>query len=350
MKHTDRLIEFRVEPSMYGCIGSSDLFSSLDGAAFDLARHYYGECCARYWLALCQTPEYGHHDLVQLIDRSCPDMLTAVIGNPPETRGVDLLSLGPGDGHVDVLIMRHLQRVAQVVRYCAVDCSFDLLRCALTRVLDASQASDTFPVQAVCGDFRKPGTWQAASDSDRRLILLTGFTLGNYEENRLLMRIQECMRPGDYLFLDARLHELGNWDDSRELTAAERIRLVRGYDSLASQRFAFGPVETATVATASDVRFGYKIKRGITTIPGAINVTTTCFDLHTRMRLTGQSVELASVDLGSSTVYDSALLLESFAMLGFDPCWHKHSGGTGLYLLRRPEAARVGEASVLRSS
>jgi hypothetical protein len=155
-----------------------------------------------------------------------------------------------------------------------------------------------------------------------------------------MTQIAQLMRAGDYLFLDARLHGLGEWPETRELTAAERQETVNGYDLRSVREFAFGPVEVATFATAHDVEFRFDLGRALTAVPNALNVVISCTGLDTVMRLTGERVHRDRLELAVTTRYHAPDLHAWIRSMGFATVWQKDVRGVALFLLRRDQAPR----------
>ncbi len=328
--------EFTVAESRYlGNAVSSplDVCGNLDVAVqLDLRYHFSGPLCAAYWIDLCRCREYGHDRVVSAVEHVLPALRDALGDGLPPRRRLNLVSLGPGDGEVDIRVLDHLRPAMDVASYCCVDFSFELLEYAVRRI-KASGTVDGLPVRALCADFMGLGA-ACASGGDVDLLTLTGYTIGNYDEVRLLVDIARWMRPGDYLLVDGHLHAiLGNEDSP---SSEQRRSLVRGYDSPASNRFAFGPVETVTTARAQDVAFDYRIGRFVTTVPGAINVVTGCAGLEARMRLTGEAVEREHLDLGSTTLYDFESLRTWLAASPLRLRFASRHDDTGIFLLEKP--------------
>ena len=111
---------------------------------------------------------------------------------------------------------------------------------------------------------------------------------------------------------------------------------MKGYDNPASNRFAFGPVETVTTARVGDVGFDYRIGRFVTTVPGAINVVTGCTGLAACMRLTGEVVAREHLDLGSTTLYDFESLRDWLAASPLRLRFAARDAETGVFLLEKP--------------
>ena len=112
-------------------------------------------------------------------------------------------------------------------------------------------------------------------------------------------------------------------------------QLLGSYSQEATNRFVFGPVETVTTASASDVGFEFHIHREMTAVPDAVNVTICCINLKTRMRFTGEPVERSRLDLATTTFYDPAALKEWFPSCGLDCLREERSGPFALFLLKR---------------
>jgi hypothetical protein len=332
---TDR-IQFIVDPNVKD-LDSGDpvsIYGDLSEAVrIDLRHHYSGPVCAAYWLALCRSPKYGHHSLVKFIDAAFPDALDAIQTATAAT-AIDFVSLGPGNGEIDIRILRRIAKQFDGWSYSAIDSSFELLHYAAQRV--ASLRSPGPPVRAIWGDFTKMnGLLPAASNRAARVFSLTGFTLGNHSEAALLDCLRTVMADGDFLFIDAHLHQFRTLKLNGDLTGAQRRELISGYKVDLSNRFAFGPVEMATTALWTDVKFQYDVNRSVTTVPKAVNVITCCEGLRTRMRLTGEPIKRERLNLGSTTLYSQSELADWLTTQGFDLTWSRRREDIGLFLLRR---------------
>ena len=269
---------------------------------------------------------------------SSPSLIAALRGDRGAVDPLSVVSLGPGDGALDEMMLRALDASLVVEEYLGLDFSFELLRRATHRLAHARGWRRAFPIRAVCGDFRGVDASSLSTPARvSRLFSLTGFTLGNYDENALLTQISRLMRPGDYLLLDARLHPLGAWPETRVLSDAERRATVDGYDLRSVREFVFGPVEVATLATARDVRFRFDISRALTAVPNALNVVIACEGLDTTMRLTGAPVRRDRLDLAVTTRYHAPDLHAWIGSLGFATVWQKDVSGVALFLLRRDQ-------------
>lgn len=310
-----------------------DICGDLDLAVQpNLRYHFSGMLCAAYWIDLCRSREYGHDRLVNVIEHALPSITDVIRDRTAPGRHIDIVSLGPGDGQVDVRILSELRSKLAIASYRCVDFSFEMLEYVLQR-LERSGTVDDIPVTAVCADFSGLRGSEILG-GNTSLLLLTGYTMGNNSEATLLSDIANWMRPGDLLLIDGRLHAGGC---SGNVPAQEHIGpLIKCYDNEASNRFAFGPAETVTMASFRDVQFRYRVERHLTTVPGAINIVTSCSGLDTRMRLTGKLVTRERLDLGSTTIYDFEALRGWLASSPLSMLHACRGDDTGLFVLAKP--------------
>ncbi len=334
----NKRIEFDLQRNMFDperIIPLAELYINLDAVLReDMLCHYSGTVSAMYWIALCRNPEYGHIQLVDLVDRSFPQIVRALRANVTNLTSLGLVSLGPGDGDIDIKILRHLEEGFDVLSYCCIDFSFELLRYAVARVSRAEELKNDFRIQAIWGNFAISDGFLNREDCVR-LFALTGFTLGNYNEADLLGNIRQQMTEHDFLLVDAHLHNLKDCDSQDLALAQEMIQMLSGYSQEETNRFVFGPVEAATTASSADVIFDRKVNRDITSVPNALNVTLLCKDLRTRMRFTNELIERDHLDLATTTFYNCEDLRKWFPTAGFDCVWQKQEGSVALFLLKR---------------
>lgn len=263
--------------------------------------------------------------------------MEALVSDRKTTSSIRVTSLGPGDGTVDENLLLGLNQDFDIESYRGLDFSFDLLRRATHRLATARGLRKSFPIQMVCGDFTGVES-SLARDGDRvgrQLFSLTGFTMGNYREADLLKSIDTLMKPGDYLLLDARLHNAGAITEERfeDFRAAEEVS--GHYDIDTVRRFVFGPVEVATTASAKDVEINFEVARGLTVVPGALNLVVYCTGLDTTLRLTGERVFRDRLDLAVTTTYHLPDLLGWFSTTEFETVWHEDFKDAAFFLLRK---------------
>lgn len=336
-------VTFLIHPSLYTPEHSvpRTIYGDLDRLVRpDLFFHYAGPVCAQRWLDVCGDPDYGHEELMRRTDLALPDLVGALRQDQRNGDRIAVTSLGPGDGELDAMMLNRLSQDLEIHSYRGLDFSVELLRKAVRRILEERErmaGGARFPVSAVGGDFTGLGSFPSVprAESCTHLYSLTGFTLGNYDETDLLRSVRGLMRPGDYLFLDARLHFFGTGAEDVARSDWRPSSLLGNYDLESVRRFVFGPVEVATHATADDVEIDFEIARPLTAIPHALNMVIHCRGLDTRMRLTGEAVRRERLDLAVTTRYSLPDLAEWFPSQGFTPVWQTAMGDVAFFLLRR---------------
>lgn len=335
-----RAVTFTVDPSMYGSryAPPRELYGDLDRVVRpDLYYHYSTPICAQRWLDVCEDPAYGHVALLDRVRGVMPDVAGHLRQAAEGRSRVALCSLGPGDGSVDERILEGLAGSFGVASYTGLDFSFELLRRSVHRIAHAPKPSDGFPIRAICGDFTDLSTVTLTPrDGDTiRVFALTGYTLGNYPEEKLLRNIGSLMQEGDFLFLDARLHALGPLPDDLAPLQPDPAHGEASYAANSVRRFVLGPVEVATTAQVEDVHVSFELARSLTTIPDALNLVIYCTGLDTTLRLTGEPVCRDRLDLAVTTSYHLPHLASWLGETGFDTVWHRAVGDTAFFLLRR---------------
>jgi len=334
-----RPVTFVVDPTMVGAGPElpRDVYGCLDQVVrTDLGYHYATPLCAQRWLDVCADPAYGHKALLEAVGRAMPHVAAALRSGLETPPRLALCSLGPGDGSVDERMLLGLAPAFAGVSYTGLDSSFELLRHSARRLARATGLPGDLSITAVCGDFTGVKALPAPADPEAvRLFVLTGFTLGNHPEPRLLADIASLMQVGDHLFLDARLHPFGPLPEDMAAFNRGRKDTAAGYDIESVRRFVFGPVEVATTATASDVGFGFELARSVTAVPNALNLIIYCTGLDTTLRLTGERVRRGRLDLAVTTSYHLPDLAAWLGRSGLAVVWHGTADGVAFFLLRK---------------
>jgi hypothetical protein len=336
----DQQIVFQVDPGICEARQSDTRLvnDSIDAVtATNLQHHYSGPICAQRWLDVCQDPEYGHRELVSYIADAMPQFLASMREEIGTERALSLVSLGPGDGAVDREILRHMDQRVPVSSYWGFDSSVELLCVAVRRIADGTAYRQRFPIRAVYGDFcfLRRGEWDKPDGANTRLFCLTGFTLGNFAESELLFRIKALMRSGDYLFLDARTHELGAVAQQGYRMGESRLLALQSYTVPSVKRFVFGPLEVMTRATVDEVDIELEVARTLTTVPNALNIVIFCKGLDTVMRFTERRFRRDRVDLAMTTLYRYEDLKQWLINAGFTLVRASNHAGMAFFLLRR---------------
>jgi hypothetical protein len=113
--------------------------------------------------------------------------------------------------------------------------------------------------------------------------------------------------------------------------------ITRSYSHGLNNRFAFGPVESVTIADFSALEFKYDMTTKYTSVPGAFNIVTYIEDLNTKFRRTRQKLNKRRIDLAVTTRYEEQQLKEWLTRKGFSIRWSKTEKRTLMLLLQKNE-------------
>ena len=178
---------------------------------------YYDPHCALAWENLIKRG-YGQEEWLQGVERCAQKWL----GDLREGLGVDVISLGPGEGEKECRILRQLvareqqlQRPLAWLTYMPVDLSMPLLLKAAKRALAepklwSSRAPGMRLLTPICADFEYGNLDFAARlpsaqrTDGLRLVLVLGNILGNVRDEESFIRrtLLPLTRPGDLVWVE----------------------------------------------------------------------------------------------------------------------------------------------------
>lgn len=200
---------------------------------------YYHPAGAMAWIKLLETG-YGNallsKGLVAALGAALDDdgkLAAALRWTEGKSCGIDLISLGPGDGAKEAkaieLLIHHAgpnHRLIDWLTYTPVDVSIPLLRLASeharTLIRDRVEAErwPHFLVRPSCSDFEDGNigfsSHLSEADEDRRLVLFLGGTFGNLKSETAFVErtLGRLLRPGDLLWLEVGVRQPKIEDDS----------------------------------------------------------------------------------------------------------------------------------------
>jgi len=336
---TDLLVDSTLSYSFDHESLQDELIRDLTGGAGRTIKYnYIGSACAINWLELSKDPTYGHNELVEFFRKNLDAIITAA---DIQDKAVDFVSLGPGDGTIDVAIIDRLQRKALLQHYYPVDLSFELLQTSVRYVLaqDYLLRDRDLMIKAIHGDFSKLSSYKPifAYNMSVNLLALVGYSLGNHNESDSLGKLLEGMEIGDLLLFDIRLHQLGTAWTLKQLSKEDREAIIAAYNHSLNNRFAFGPIEAATWATFKNIEFGYDVSKKVTTVPFALNVITYCKDIKTRFRRSNSPLNHKKLDLAVTTLYDLDEFKSWLERLDVELVWTKNDKRSAVFLVRKIE-------------
>jgi histidine-specific SAM-dependent methyltransferase len=183
------------------------------------------------YLTLCEDPEYGYyHETVKYVVDNAADIIGEAL-NHCGSHEVDFISLGPGNGVKDAVLIRALLQHARNPKYTyyyPYDVSGGLLLEAIRTILARRLPLERLRIKAIEADITYLAEFKKVFDfrEEPNLYSLLGGldNLGN--EVALLQRLYDLMNPQDCLLLEVRKkagsgpQALGRIDLNRRLDLA----------------------------------------------------------------------------------------------------------------------------------
>jgi predicted nucleotide-binding protein/uncharacterized SAM-dependent methyltransferase len=304
------------------------------GASPNLKYNYLGALGAQNWLNLSADPSYGGSYLKSALRRYCQEIVEAT---KLEGQRLDVVSLGPGDGLLDLMLLSSFQRFSTIAHYYPLDLSIELLQRAVSNVVASAYISRKIAIKAIHGDFLSLIRYKPIYSFDPAVNFMSfiGYTFGNHNEADVLGKLREAMNPGDFLLLDARLRSEES-DPRQKLSKEQTVEMYRAFNNSLNNRFAFGPVEAATNADFNTSQFAYEVNSKYTSVSNALNIVTYVENINTKFRRSGKKLNKKRLDLAVTTIYDDSSLQEFFKDRGFDLVIRKRDSRSGFYLLKKP--------------
>ncbi len=239
-------------------------------------------------------------------------------------RAMRVVSLGPGDGWKDELVMAAIAgtSTAGSMHYFALDTSPILATQAMTRALTSDRLAGA-GASALVGRFDDLPALRPIYDRDGavNVIMMLGNTVGNLADEVGLVRLlgEQAMKPGDLLLLEVTLQTPG----TDEIAALG--------DLLSIRRFNFEPLAALGLRLVPE-RMTYAIDTGRSTIPGTVSVVASYADFA----VDGQYFD--SADLAYVHRYQAAAIPRALKDAGLRVCrpaWFGPSRRSMLVLARR---------------
>ena len=195
---------------------------------------YWFPLSIRAWINLCGDGAYRNYVRSHSVLQKHAAEIVSMLPSEP----IELISLGAGQGTKDFLIMEHLQKQGKYLNYRPVDASQGLLEIACQSAKDKN-----FACRGLKADLNNDyhlKEMQAILDEKPRLIMMLGNTLGAFDPLKFASKLDDIMRPQDFLILDG---ELFNQTDT-----------LAGYDNPINRQFAFGPLSSVGLSEPNDGR------------------------------------------------------------------------------------------------
>ena len=171
------------------------------------------------WINLCNDPGYqANNSSIAFLSNNVSNLLAPINDNLANT---NLISLGPGDGKKDLLILRHLSKFhshSNVPLYYPCDASLPMLHATARSIKEGG-----IPVSMVWfkSHFSQLPLFSSVYNEHQypNLFSFLGNTLGNLPEEETMRSINKAMNLGDSLILEVRIQDWSSQPKAK--TAAE---------------------------------------------------------------------------------------------------------------------------------
>lgn len=265
------------------------------------------------YLELCADPEYLYYqETVSYVSRQAKALVDTVRSHCDSSE-IDFISLGPGNGVKDALLLDKFLKQAGDFRYTyyyPYDVSGGLLLEAMRNILGKGLPLEQLRVKAIEADVNYLGEFKRVFDyrSEPNVYSLLGGLANMEREVDLLAMLRRLMNPEDCLLLEVRKKTNAGDGTGEAAQALGPEDLNRRLD-LAPLRYVGATVDPETVH--------YDEVTSTSTIPG----TTTVAAVVRELRLPGdksvKEVTLKDVSLFSVHYYDPAEVKRILQRTGF---------------------------------
>lgn len=274
------------------------------------------------WISLTEDPGNVYvRDAVELYKSHSKALAKTIVGAVGDE--LDIISLGPGNGRKDLLLLRSLARLgdADKLYYYPFDINEGMIATSMTLV-GGDEKLKNVSVKAILAEFGALSEFKYVYQYRRapNVFLFLGNTLGNVEnEVKFLEQIKKkAMVAGDLLIIEVRNQHL-DADPEQDLGAEDR-----------NKKFDFGPLEFIGVPYAAD-DVVYKILENRSVVPS----TKTTVATFKSVELDGVSHE--DVTLSYIHRYErEALTKVCVEQVGFTLLDGVESGSSTALVLQKP--------------
>lgn len=161
------------------------------------------------YMAMCGDISYGYYRHTTDFVANHADAIVAKIREFLGTKSFDFISLGPGNGQKDAMLLSSMVRGlrSESIYYYPFDVSAHMLS-DVVRVLHDQRLTEKVLVKAILSEFKHIADFQSVFDfrKGQKVFAMLGNTLGNMDdETDLLKQLHSMMRVDDLLLLEVRI-------------------------------------------------------------------------------------------------------------------------------------------------
>lgn len=279
------------------------------------------------WLELCKDAEYRYfQNSIDFLKKNI-DQVVDSIGSKIITNAPDYISLGPGNGKKDQIILNKILSRQSVrgsdMYYYPFDISPTMIASAIHTATSIRSIADSLKIKAIVADFTRTlrsfaPVYQYRAETN--IFSLLGNTLGNIDnETSFLDKLKQAMFPGDYALIEVRL-------------LSQQPADIGGSLEL-NKMFDFTPLDTLGVEY-DDEKMTYATLNNRSTIPNSRTIVASYHDF----RLHPDDELISEAYLSYIHEYDPDSLKSVLEGLQFQVVdnFVNHRDGVALYVLRRP--------------
>lgn len=295
---------FPIHPLLIEADIVADFLTSVENRTLAEKFFYWFPTSVRAWINLCSNGAYRNFQRSHELIRASVEDISSHLPDGP----VEVISLGAGQGVKDMLILDQLRTSGRPPYYIPIDASQYLLEMACFEAQE--QGYDGHGIKADLANHDHLTLCHnafASAESDLRLMLLLGNTLGAFDPCAYAVQLATLLRPQDYLLVDGELFNAHG--------------TMAGYDNPINRQFAFAPLRSIGLIEPDDGILSFEMTEN-SDVPGLYHLKKH-FDIRRSRRiiLAGETVELKSgerIDMNWSSKYTARTFMATLYEAGLE--------------------------------
>lgn len=197
------------------------------------SRYYYiTDEGAAMWLSMSHHPAYTYNrnseKLLEKNAKTITDKIINIIGKD----GIDLISVGSGDGKKDRILLKYLTSYSSIAPtyYYPLDISDKLLVECIATIAKSGFDPKRFRIKGIIGDFHYLSTIMCIYENrpSPNLFCILGNTIGNSDETDLVDELRRSLFTGDFILIDVNI----NISEPDDKSSFYKSKLVKEYSFL----------------------------------------------------------------------------------------------------------------------
>ena len=211
---------------------AEDFLKALENQDLPEKFFYWFPLSIRAWINLCSDGAYRNYIRSHSVLQMHAEKIVSILPSKP----IDLISLGAGQGTKDFLIIEQLHKQGKYLSYFPVDASQGLLEIACQ-----SAQKKNLICRGIKADLNNDihlDAMQKIWSDEPRLLMMLGNTLGSFDPLEFTKKLDNIVRPNDFLILDGELFS--------------KSQTISGYDNTINRQFAFGPLRSVGLSEPND--------------------------------------------------------------------------------------------------